>query len=254
MIESGASSKKPRVGCLGVGWIGRHRMELVQQSGAADIVAVCDLSPDAVQAATQVAPAAQVVDSLDDLLTRDIDALMIATPSAMHAEQAIRALNAGKAVFCQKPLGRNADETRRVVAAAREVDRRLGVDLSYRHTRAMQAIRAKILAGELGDIYAVNLAFHNAYGPDKDWFYDVERAGGGCLIDLGIHLVDLAMWALDWPEVVDVRGKCLANGALLGAGRQQVEDYVSAAARSRRARCRRPRLLLAARGGARRRH
>ncbi len=70
--------------------------------------------------------------------------------------------------------------------------------------------------------------FHNAYGPDKDWFYDVERAGGGCLIDLGIHLVDLGLWALDWPEVIDVQGCCMVGGERLDPQNPAVEDYVTA--------------------------
>lgn len=219
---------KPRIGCLGVGWIGRHRMERVIDSGAAEVVAVCDPNKEAIDEALEAAPNAEVAGSLDWMLGMDLDAVMIATPSAMHAEQAIRALNADKAVFCQKPLARNAEETHRVVSAAKEVDRLLGVDFSYRHTEAMQQIAPLIENGELGDIYAVDLVFHNAYGPDKDWFYDVERAGGGCLIDLGIHLVDLAMWALDWPEVTGVQGCCMADGKPLDPQNPQVEDYATA--------------------------
>jgi predicted dehydrogenase len=213
---------------LGVGWIGRHRMERVVESGAADVVALCDPDTEAVEQALEVVPKAKVEDSLDGMLGMDLDAVMIATPSAMHAEQSIRALNAHKAVFCQKPLARNAQETGRVVEAAREVDRLVGVDFSYRHTEAMQKIRPLIEQGALGDIYAVDLVFHNAYGPDKDWFYDVERAGGGCLIDLGIHLVDLAMWALDWPVVEGVDGRCMAGGRRLEADQPEVEDYATA--------------------------
>ncbi|MBR7513789.1 Gfo/Idh/MocA family oxidoreductase, partial [Mycobacterium tuberculosis] len=80
------------------------------------------------------------------------DGIVIATPSALHAEQSIRALDAGAAVFCQKPLGRTAAEVRAVVDAARNADRLLGLDLSCRHTEAMRRIRALIQAGELGRI------------------------------------------------------------------------------------------------------
>jgi predicted dehydrogenase len=55
----------------------------------------------------------------------------------------------------------------------------------------------EIRRGSLGEIFAVDLVFHNAYGPDKSWFYDPDLSGGGCVIDLGLHLVDLALWALD---------------------------------------------------------
>ncbi len=100
------------------------------------------------------------------------------------------------AVFCQKPLGRDGIEVRAVLAAARAADRLLGVDLSYRFTAGMVAIRDLVQRGELGAIFAVDLVFHNAYGPDKPWFYDRAELGGGCVIDLGVHLVDLALWVL----------------------------------------------------------
>src|SRR4051794_38284119 len=101
------------------------------------------------------------------------------------------------AVFCQKPLARTAAEARRVVDAARAADRLLGVDLSYREVEAFRRAVEVVRSGELGEIAAVDLVFHNAYGPDKPWFHDRELSGGGCVIDLGIHLVDLALWALD---------------------------------------------------------
>src|SRR4051812_3076907 len=109
---------KPRLGFLGVGWIGRHRMEKIVQSGSAEISMICDSSPEAIAEAKQTAPAARIVSSYDEMLESDLDAIVIATPSALHAEQSIRALESGKAVFCQKPLGRTASETRQVVEAA----------------------------------------------------------------------------------------------------------------------------------------
>jgi predicted dehydrogenase len=146
-----------------------------------------------------------LLDELDELLELELDGVAIATPTALHAEQAVAALERGLAVFCQKPLGRNSAESARVVRAARQADRLLDVDLSYRHTAAARRVRDLVEAGELGDVFAADLTFHNAYGPDKAWFYDAELAGGGCLIDLGIHLVDLALWTLGWPRVVEAR-------------------------------------------------
>ena len=154
----------------------------------------------------RLAPGARLVSTLDELLDLGLDGVVIATPSALHAEQSIRALERGAAVFCQKPLGRTAAEARAVVDAARAADRLLGVDLSYRFTEGMRRIREIVRAGELGRVYAVDLVFHNAYGPDKPWFYDPALAGGGCVMDLGVHLVDLALWTLDFPEVAGVSG------------------------------------------------
>jgi predicted dehydrogenase len=176
---------RPRLGFLGVGWIGRNRMEALEASELVEVAAIADPAE------------AGALDSLDDLLEADLDGIVIATPSALHAEQAIAALESGLAVFCQKPLGRTAEEARRVVDAARAADRLLGVDLSYRFAEAFRRACDVVRSGGLGEIYAADLAFHNAYGPDKPWFYDPKLAGGGCVIDLGIHLVDLALWTLD---------------------------------------------------------
>jgi predicted dehydrogenase len=138
------------------------------------------------------------------------------------------ALGRGLPVFCQKPLGRNATETRSVVEAARKADRLLGIDLAYRFTTALQAIHSVVSSGELGQIYAANLAFHNAYGPDKEWFYDRSRSGGGCVMDLGIHLIDAALWTLGFPKVLNVNSRLYSQGQQLDRQSNAVEDYATA--------------------------
>jgi predicted dehydrogenase len=189
---------------------------------------IAEPSPEMAAEAQELAPAAEIVDGLDALLAAGVDGVVIATPSALHAEQAIRALEAGAAVFCQKPLGRTAIEAKAVVDAAHAADRLLSVDLSYRFTEGMRRIRELIAAGELGRVYAADLVFHNAYGPDRPWFYDPALAGGGCIMDLGVHLVDLALWALDFPAVARVESQLLAGGAPLAGRGDRVEDYATA--------------------------
>ena len=203
-------------------------MEAIAASGHGQVVAVADPSPDAAAQAAAAAPGAEIAASLDELLARDLDGVVIATPSALHAAQAVAALQRGVAVFCQKPLARTGDETRRVVEAARRADRLLGVDLSYRFTEGMTRIRELVRAGEIGDVYAVDLVFHNAYGPDKAWFRDPTLSGGGCVIDLGIHLVDLALWTLGFPTVRAADGRLYAQGRPLADPSTQVEDYAVA--------------------------
>jgi predicted dehydrogenase len=217
----------PSLGFLGVGWIGRNRMEAIARGGFGRVAAVADTSAEMIEAARETASDAQVADGLEGLLEMGLDGIVIATPSAMHAEQSIRALQAGAAVFCQKPLGRTANEVRRVVDAARAADRLLAVDLSYRFTEGMRAIRERIARGEMGKVYAVDLVFHNAYGPDKPWFYDPALSGGGCVMDLGVHLVDLALWALDFPAVEGVTSRLFAGGEPL-ANADRCEDYATA--------------------------
>jgi predicted dehydrogenase len=190
--------KAPRLGFLGVGWIGRHRLEAIERSGLAEVAGISD-------------PALDDSVPFEELLERGLDGIVVATPSALHAEQAVAALEAGLAVFCQKPLARTAAEARRVVDAARAADRLLAVDLSYRHAEAFRRAVELVRGGELGEIVAVDLVFHNAYGPDKPWFRDPELAGGGCLIDLGVHLVDLAQWALGRARFERVEARLLGE-------------------------------------------
>jgi predicted dehydrogenase len=226
------SARRPRLGFLGVGWIGRNRMQAVIASECADVVAVADDDAGCLAQALADAPGAVSAASLDALLALELDGIVIATPSALHAAQAEAALDAGCAVFCQKPLARTAVETARVLREARAADRLLGIDLSYRYANALQAVRAQLDAQALGDVYAVELVFHNAYGPDKAWFRNPALAGGGCVIDLGIHLVDLALWSLDFPRVTGVSARLFAQGRRLqaepGQGPSEVEDHAIA--------------------------
>jgi predicted dehydrogenase len=214
-------SALPRIGFLGAGWIGRHRMQAIYQSREAEIAAIADICSENARQAAKMVPGVAVVDSLDELLDMELDAVVIATPSAGHSSQAVRALEGGLAVFCQKPLGRSAQEVQAVVDAARAANRLLGVDFSYRFADGIQKIYQLVNSGDLGQVYAADLVFHNAYGPDKAWFYDAELSGGGCLIDLGSHLVDLALWFFDFPEVRSVSSSIFSAGERLkGAFRE----------------------------------
>ncbi|NVB79055.1 MAG: Gfo/Idh/MocA family oxidoreductase [Kofleriaceae bacterium] len=217
----------PRLGYLGVGWIGRHRMEAIARHTGAEVVAIADPDRRRRETAVAIAPNAQSCEHLGQLLELDLDGIVIATPSALHAEHSIAALERGVAVFCQKPLGRSAVEARRIVDTARSADRLLGVDLSYRHTTAVQKMREVIRSGGVGRPYAVDLVFHNAYGPDAEWFYKKDASGGGCVIDLGVHLVDLALWLFDYRTVVQVDSMLHAGGRPLVVGSDKVEDYAS---------------------------
>ncbi len=103
-----AVATRPKLGFLGVGWIGRNRLDALAASGAAEVAAVAD------PAVTEEMHGLEPLASLEELLACDLDGVVIATPSALHAEQAIAALERGLPVFCQKPLARTAAETRAV--------------------------------------------------------------------------------------------------------------------------------------------
>ena len=218
---------RPRVAFLGLGWIGRHRLQSVAESDRAEVVAIADADAEATERAAALVPAAKRVCSLDELLALAPDGVVIATPSAQHAAESLRALDAGAAVFCQKPLARSGAETATVVERARTRDRLLGVDLSYRHLRATHAVSELLRDGALGDLFACDLTFHNAYGPDKGWYYDRARAGGGCLMDLGIHLVDLLLLWTAPARARVVASALRAEGRRWTAAGTAVEDFAA---------------------------
>jgi predicted dehydrogenase len=222
------SLRKPRLGFVGLGWIGQHRMKALLDDGACEVAAFVDPSPQVREHVRELAPGAQLAPSFEELLRHDLDGAVIATPSALHAGQALACLEHGLAVFCQKPLARTEDETRAIVDAARRTNRLLGCDFSYRYTEAMRRVRNAVVEGELGRVYAVDLVFHNAYGPDKPWFRDPALSGGGCAIDLGTHLVDLALWVLGQPRVAHVSSRLYAQGQPLAPGANVVEDHAVA--------------------------
>jgi predicted dehydrogenase len=227
-MERTLVESKPKLGFIGVGWIGRNRLQAIADKNIADIKVISDPNSQYAQEALQLAPEAAVLQSLTELISTDVDGVIIATPSALHAAQSAEAIQAGKAVFCQKPLGRNAAEVKDVVDKAEEMNVLLGVDFSYRFTNGIKALKDVLDSGELGDIYGANLVFHNAYGPDKPWYFDPKLAGGGCVMDLGVHLVDLLVWLLNNPEVAEVGSQLFSRGKKIENPDAEVEDYAVA--------------------------
>jgi predicted dehydrogenase len=199
----------------------------VVKDGRAVVAAIDDPRADRRETALALAPGALACESLGQLLELPLDGVVIATPSAVHAEQAIAALDRGLAVFCQKPLARSSAEARKVIDAARRAGRLLAVDMSYRHTAAVRAMADVVRRGGIGRVFAAQLVFHNAYGPDAAWFYERRTAGGGCVMDLGIHLVDLLLSTLDFPAVTRVDSQLFAAGRPLAGDDEAVEDYAA---------------------------
>ncbi|MPZ71864.1 MAG: gfo/Idh/MocA family oxidoreductase [Nitriliruptorales bacterium] len=218
---------RPRLAFVGAGWIGSARMRSAVQAGAADAAVVADPDEEGAARAAAEVGCAVVVPSLEAALQQPLDGVVLATPSALHARQALTAMGHGVPVFCQKPLGRTRAECARVVRAARDNDLLLGVDLSYRHIDAFRAAVDTVRAGAIGRVYATDLVFHNAYGPDKPWFTDPAQSGGGCVIDLGTHLVDIALWALQ-TTTQSVTAQLFVKGEPLTDLARSVEDYAVA--------------------------
>jgi predicted dehydrogenase len=197
-----STARRPlRLGFIGLGWIGRKRLEAIAADSAIEVAALSDAAWDRACSAGEQYPDAFVARDLQQLLSCELDGVVIATPNAYHAGQARACLERGVPVFCQKPLATSAAETAQIVAGAQAVDRLLGVDFCYRHVQGMHELRERIAAGALGALVCIDLEFHNAYSPDKAWSRDRRLAGGGCMLDLGVHLLDLALWLQAGPDL-----------------------------------------------------
>lgn len=221
---------RPRIGFVGLGWIGRKRLDALTADSCADfeVAALVDSDADRLRAAAAAHPEASVGSAIDALLDEGLDAVVIATPNGLHANQAVACLERGMAVFCQKPLATTLSDVQRVLSAARAADRLLGIDFCYRHITGMEVLRRRLSSGALGDVIAVSLVFHNAYGPDKSWCRSPALAGGGCLLDLGVHLLDLALWVQGMPPTERVRSRLFAHGQPVQGRAGELEDLAYA--------------------------
>jgi predicted dehydrogenase len=227
-LQPRTQTRRTRLGFVGVGWIGRKRLDALAQEADIEVAGLYDADANRLEDAARAYPRAARVSQIETMFDLGVDGVVIATPNGLHAQQAIACLEKGLPVFCQKPLATSAFDVERVIAAARNNDRLLGIDFCYREISGMSELRKHIREGELGDIVAIDLRFHNAYGPDKAWCHDRSLAGGGCLLDLGVHLLDLALWVQDFPPLERVRSRLFANGEPLQSAASQVEDLAFA--------------------------
>lgn len=137
----------------------------------------------------------------------DSDAVIISTPTHLHKQIAIDCLNAGKDVLVEKPLARNSKEGSEIIASAKKNKRKLMVGMNLRYRPDSMLIRSLIDAKEIGDPYYIKCRWIRQQSSSEKWFNKREEAGGGVILDLGINLVDLALWLVDYPKAISVSTK-----------------------------------------------
>jgi predicted dehydrogenase len=197
-----------RVGVIGVG-MGRVHAIHYRDCPEADLVAVCDIDRGRLEHVGWETGARKLYDGAEALLAdQEIDAVSIAVPNAYHAPLTLAALEAGKHVLCEKPLAMNAEEAARMVETARRLGRKLMVHFNFRFQPTSQAVKRALDAGALGHVYYARSVWHRRRGIPNlgGWFTRKETAGGGALIDIGIHRLDLALWLMGYPRPVSVTG------------------------------------------------
>jgi predicted dehydrogenase len=199
---------KIRVGVIGLG-MGRHHIAGYQTHPAAEVVAVADLNKELLdQIANQYGVIGRYNSGEHMLAHEKLDVVSIATPNKFHMPLTLAALEAGCHVLCEKPMAMNAGEGREMLAAAQQAGKRLMINFSYRFTEQSQALKDQVETGILGDVYFARTLWHRRRGLPRfgGWFGQKALSGGGPLIDLGVHRLDLALWLMGYPKPVWVMG------------------------------------------------
>ena len=209
-----AARRPLRVALLGTGWIMDFHARAVHEHPGAELVAGANWrQPSLAAFAERHAVPRTTTDWRELAADPGVDAAVVGTPNALHAEQAIAFLEAGKHVLVEKPMARTLAEAEAMVAAARASDAFMMVAHCFRFHPDVRALRARVAAGELGEIVKTRgYGAHARWGP-SGWFTDPELAGGGALLDMGVHAIDTTRYLLGDPEPVRA---CAAVGTRYG--------------------------------------
>lgn len=220
--------KKLRIAVIGCGGISKgNHLPAYAKMDNVEVVALCDILPDRVKAvAEQFGVAKTYTDYKDVLANEELDAIDICTPNLYHSEIAVAALEKGLHVFCEKPDAVSVAECERMKAAAEKSGKVLMVMRNNRYRPTASYLKSFIADGKMGDIYAGRCGWIRRRGiPGRGgWFTTKALSGGGPLIDLGVHMIDLSIWLMGNPRPVAVSG-CAFNKF---ANSEEVYDSVSA--------------------------
>jgi predicted dehydrogenase len=228
------STRRLRVGVIGLG-IGRMHIEGWRQHPQVDVVAVADSDPARLNAVgEQFAIDARHTSAAAMLANEPLDVVSICTPNRLHKALTLDTFAAGCHVLCEKPMAMNAVEGREMLDAAEAAGKRLMINFSYRFSAPSRALKAQVETGQFGEFYFGRTVWHRRRGMPGfgGWFGIKSESGGGPLIDLGVHRLDLALWLMGYPKPTWVLGSChdpIARAAAQASGQAfDVEDLAAA--------------------------
>jgi predicted dehydrogenase len=210
-----------KVGMIGAGAIADDHCESINRYNGAVVAAVAELNPERRNALKKKYNIARTYEKWQDLVADpDLDAVAIALPNVLHAPVSLAALQAGKHVLLDKPFALSYAEARRVVEAARRKKKVLMLGMNQRYRQDAQMLKAIIDRGELGEIYHAKAFWYRRMGSPKfgTWFVNKKLAGGGCMLDLGVHFLDLTLHLIDNWEPVAVSGQVYGKFGHRGIG------------------------------------
>jgi predicted dehydrogenase len=238
-----AQTARIRVGVIGLGYAGKEALKGYKQLPNVDVLALAGLEEELLHQLGETYAIPHLYLDYHDLLARDdLDAVSIAVPNALHAPITLAALERGLHVLSEKPLARTGEEAETMVQAAIKANRILQVVFNHRERDDIQKLKRYMDEGGLGNIYYAKAYWMRRRGiPGAGtWFVNKNLAGGGPLIDLGVHVLDMLLYLLDEPEVVTVSASTYnelgsrglgvnVNDRKFGAGHSyDVEDIATA--------------------------
>ncbi len=200
------STTNCRIGLVGAGAIAQlaHLPVLAKIKGA-QLVALCDNDGPKASAIAERLGIPDVFTDMEDLLELDeVDAVVIATPNHLHEPHVLRALKSKVDVLCERPLSLTSRGVERILAAAKQSDRKVVVGNNHRFRSDVQQLNRFIQGGELGRLIGVRAGHYQLASTRTGWRFRRPEAGGGAFFEHGFPLVDLALWLADFPEPVRV--------------------------------------------------
>jgi predicted dehydrogenase len=211
-----------KIGLIGNGSISEFHLQAYQANAKVELWAVCDLNEDRARKTAKKYNIPHVYTDYPELLANpDVQAVSICTWNNSHADISIAALEANKNVLCEKPLCQTVDQALKVEEAVRKSGKLLQVGYVRRHASNIAVLRKFIDAGDLGDFYFAKASMIRRLGNPGGWFADKDRSGGGPLIDIGVHVIDLCWYLMGKPKVKSVSGNTYTK---LG-NRSHIENY-----------------------------
>jgi len=212
-------AKKLKVGVIGSGFAGQAHMDGYNKAEDADLIAVCDVGEERAKEAAEKYGIPNVFTDYEEMLKLDeLEAISVCLPNFLHMPATVAGLEAGKHVLCEKPLAANAEQAAKMVAAAEKSGKTLAMSLNFRYQGTALTAKKLIEAGELGEIYYAKTGMLRNNAIPKGWFHVKERSGGGPLLDLAAHVLDVTWWLMGRPEPVSASGITFAKLGVAGKG------------------------------------
>lgn len=215
------SEPRLRAGVIGVGWAGEQHLTGYHAAGDVDIVAIAGMEADRLELlGTTYGADLRYADWEEMIAEADLDVVSICTPTSLHAPMAVAALKAGIHVLSEKPMAENAAAAQQMVDAAVANDRVLDVLFNHRRGGQVKALKQIVDSGVLGRIYYAKAGWLRRAGIPGlgSWFTKMKTAGGGPMMDIGVHMLDMAMHLLDEPTVTTVSATTYAEFGPRGVG------------------------------------